>query len=78
MGITLKLTNNEWLTVKETYLYHPIFLMNKEIEIDDVDSFKEYLNDWINTYTDQEPTHQNLKNLKSVLNKVDKINGRNK
>ena len=72
--VTLKLTKSEWTTIKETYLYHPIFLNEKGLlEIDDVDSFKEYLNDWINTYTDQDPTNQNLNNLKSILSKLQEV-----
>ncbi len=69
----IKLTKTEWASVKETFLYYPIFLNdNGLLEIDNVDAFKEYLNDWITTYTDQEPTHQNLKNLQSVLTKLNK------
>ena len=67
----LKLTKKEWTTVKETYLYHPIFLNDDGLlEIVDINNFKEYLNDWIDTYTEQEPTHQNLKNIKSILSKL--------
>jgi hypothetical protein len=68
----IKLTKTEWATVKETFLYYPIFLNdNGLLEIDNVDAFKEYLNDWIDTYEFcDDLTNPNLKNLKSVLTKI--------
>ena len=67
----LKLTLKEWTTIRETYLYHPIFLNDEGLlEIVDINNFKKYLNDWIGMYANQEPTHKNIKNLKSVLSKL--------
>ena len=71
--LTLKLTKAEWVAVKETYLYHPIFLNDDGLlEIDNVDAFKEYLNDWFDTYKFcDDLTNPNLKNLKSILSKLE-------
>ena len=66
---TLKLTDAEWVTLKEVYLFHPIF-PNKDglLDVDDVDKFREFL---LESITDLVGDFSNDQNLKSIIMKLD-------
>ena len=75
---TLKLADAEWVTLKEVYLFHPIF-PNKDglLDVDDVDGFREFLNDEMSHHfiTDDNniiKSNSIYKTLNSILSKLDK------
>ena len=78
---TIKLADSEWVTLKEAYLYHPIF-PNKEglLDVDNVDEFRKFLNDEIKNTIELKDLSPNAvfnsfdktNNLKSILSKLDK------
>ena len=70
---TLKLTDAEWVTLKEVYLFHPIF-PNKDglLDVDDTGEFREFLNDKSDGKNVElgRITMSDYNNLKSILNKL--------